>query len=64
MPVKTNYGKLSCKPKNQGLKQQLLVVEEHHFNQIYGDHYANKALQELQVNEAVTSPPHFYRRTH
>lgn len=42
----------------------LVVVEAHHFNQIYSDHYANKALQELQVNEAITSPQHFYRRTH
>lgn len=42
-----------------------MVVEAHHLNQIYSDHYANKALhRELQVNEAVTGPLHFYRRVH
>lgn len=44
--------------------QPLRASEAHHLNQIYGDHYANKALEELQVNEAVTGPLHFYRRPH
>lgn len=39
-----------------------MVVGTHHLNQIYGDHYANKPLEELQVDEAVTGPVAFLSR--